>query len=108
MAKVEKASPASGHNVATLDRVATWQLATAGGFIAAPVVVLTAGSADSLIALYDGASASGKPLAVHSGNKTGPLPLANAAYATGLFAQVSGTTAPRLQIAYTGNAGIVI
>ena len=108
MAKVEAVSAGAGHNVATLDRVATWQLSTGGGFIAAPVVVVAAGSADSLIALYDGTNASGKPLAVHSGNKIGSLPLANAAYSKGLFAQVSGTTAPRLQIAYTGNAGVVI
>lgn len=108
MAKVEAFSTGAGHNIATLDRVATWQLSTGGGYIAAPVVVVTAGSADSMIALYDGTNTSGKPLVVHSGNKTGPLPMANAAYSKGLFAQVSGTTAPRLQIAYTGNAGIVI
>ena len=105
MAKVEAGS---GHNFATLDRVATWQLATGGGFISAPLAVLTAGSTDSVIALYDGTNASGKPLVVHSGNKTGPLPLSNVAYAKGLFAQISGTTPPRMQIAYTGNAGVVI
>lgn len=105
MARVESLP---GHNVATLDRVATWQLATGGGYIAAPLVVVTAGSADAVISLYDGTNASGKPLAVHTGSNVGHLPLPNVAYAKGLFAQISGTKAPRLLIAYTGNAGIVI
>lgn len=107
MNKVEPVSAQAGHNVATLNLIASWQLATGGGHISGPIVVQRAGSSDAVISLYDGTSTSGALLAVHTVGKVGPLAMPNVAFGKGLFAQMSGTTPAQVQMMYTGSAVVI-
>lgn len=94
----------SPYNTATLTTTGGLQLATGGGYIAAPLTVQAAGSADAVLTLYDGTSSSGIPLATFSLAAGGPLVMPNTCFGTGLFANVTGTTAGQVLIAFTGAA----
>ena len=91
-------------NLAMIDELGGLALATGGGHVAAPPCVTTAGSADCVATLYDGASASGTPLATFSLAETGAAMMPNSGFTTGLFISASGTTAGVLEISYTGAA----
>lgn len=104
MSKVESAP---SHNVATLDMLSSWQLVKGGGYIAGPMIVKVAGSSDAVISLYDGTSTSGSLIAVRNIGKTGPIGISNAAFAKGLFVQMTGTTAATVQVFFTGNAVVI-
>lgn len=78
----------------------SFQLKTAGGCLTGPVNVKTAGSADAVIQLFDGTSASGQLIATVGFGSAGPWRIPNQSFVNGLFVVASGTTAGTAQITF--------
>jgi hypothetical protein len=83
------------------DGLGGYQARTGGGSTSGPVVVKTAGSADAVATLYDGASTSGRVLAVVPPSRAGAMGMPNSGFSAGLYIDVAGTSAASFEVAFT-------
>lgn len=81
-----------------LNAVATTTVKSSGGYLHS-IVVGDAGSADSLITVYDNTAGSGTIIGKIKGDAKGTY-IFDVSFNTGLTVVISGTTAPNITVSY--------
>lgn len=103
MSSILAADYSRATNVATIDALGGMLLCSGGGNIASPPVVTVAGSSDCVLTLFNGTSNSATPIASFPVTVVGQITMPTSSF-TALYAELSGTTAPTVQVEFTGNA----